>query len=145
MLYRQLHMFAPKLVHVTRCVTRDRLTFVLLFEAVVSYDVVVLLRINCLERFTVCRLETTSNRPEHLVAERGCWYVTMNVCFHEFDHESAQVQYVHEQEMRVVVGTSRSDNWNVQKEKVKSKLSRRKATLTRHINVPENLLKLRGS
>ena len=31
-----------------------------------SYDVVVLLRINRLERFTVCRLETTSNRPEYL-------------------------------------------------------------------------------
>ena len=59
MLYRQLHMFAPKLVHMTRCLTCDRLTFVLFFEAVISYDVVVLLRINCLERFTVCRLETT--------------------------------------------------------------------------------------
>ena len=137
-------MFAPKIVHVTRCLTRDRLTFVLFFEAVVSYDVV-LLRINCLERFTVCRLETTSNRPEHLVAERGCWYVTLNVCFNEFYHESAQEQYVEEREMRVVIGTSRSDNWNVQKEKVKSKLYRRKATLTRHINVAENLLNLRGS
>ena len=47
--------------------------------------------------------------------------------------------------MRVAIGTSRSDNWNVQKEKVKSKLYRRKATLTRHINVAENLLNLRGS
>ena len=110
MLYRQLHMFAPKLVHMTRCLTCDRLTFVLFFEAVISYDVVVLLRINCLERFTVSRLETTSNRPEHLVAERGCWYVTLNVCFNEFDHESAQVQYVDEQEMHVVIGTSRSVN-----------------------------------
>ena len=110
MLYRQLHMFAPKLVHMTRCITRDQQTFVSFFEVVVSYDVVVLLRINRLERFTVCRLETTSNRPEHVVAERGCWYVTLNVCFNEFDHESAQVQYVDEQEMRVVIGTSRSDN-----------------------------------
>ena len=57
-------MLVARLVHVTRCVTRNRLTFVMSFEAVVSYDVVVLLRINRLERFTVCRLETTSNRPE---------------------------------------------------------------------------------
>ena len=121
------------------------MTFALFFEAVVSYDVVVLLKMNCLERFTFCRLETKSNRPEHLVAEGGCWYITLNVCLNEFDHESAQVQYVDEREMRVVVGTSRSGNWNVLKEKVKSKLSRRKATLTRHINVAENLLKLRGS
>ena len=34
------------------------------------YDVV-LLRIN--------RLLTTLNRPEHLVAEQGCWYVTLKV------------------------------------------------------------------
>jgi len=47
--------------------------------------------------------------------------------------------------MRVVVGPSRSDKWNFRKEKAKSKLSRRKATLTRHINVAENLLKSRGS
>ena len=53
-------------------------------------------------------------------------------------------QYVDEQEMRVVVGPSRSDNWNFRTKKVKSKLSRRKATLTRHINVAENL-KWRGS
>ena len=45
--------------------------------------------------------------------------------------------------MHVVVGPSRSDNFR--KEKAKSKLSRRKATLTRHINVAENLLKSRGS
>ena len=41
-----------------------------------SYDDVVLLKIN--------RLETTSNRPEHLIAEQGCWYITLNVCFDEF-------------------------------------------------------------
>ena len=63
----------------------------------------------------------------------------------ELDHEPDHVQYVDEQEMRVVVGPSRSDNWNFRKEKAKSKLSRRKATLTRHINVAENLLKSRGS
>ena len=55
------------------------------------------------------------------------------------------MQYVDEQEMRVVVGPSRSDNWNFRKEKSKSKLSRQKAMLTRHISVAENLLKLRGS
>ena len=63
----------------------------------------------------------------------------------ELDHEPDHVQYVDEQEMRVVVGPSRSDKWNFRKEKSKSKLSRRKATLTRHINVAENLLKSRGS
>ena len=63
----------------------------------------------------------------------------------EFDREFARVQYVNEQEMRVVVGPSRSDNWNFRKERVKSKLSCRKATLTRHINVAENLLKSRGN
>ena len=57
-------MLLLKLMHVTRCITRDQQTFVLFFEVVVSYDVVVLLRINRLEKFTVCRLETTSNRPE---------------------------------------------------------------------------------
>ena len=55
------------------------------------------------------------------------------------------MQYVDEQEMRVVVGPSRSDNWNFRKERVKNKLSRRKATLTRHINVAEDILKSRGS
>ena len=34
---------------------------------------------------------------------------------------------------------------NFRKEKAKSKLSRRKATLTRHINVAENILKSSGS
>ena len=57
----------------------------------------------------------------------------------ELDHESDHVQYVDEQEMHVVVGPSCSDNFR--KEKAKSKLSRRKATLTRHIKVAENLLK----
>ena len=53
-------VFAPKLVHVTRCVTRDRLTLVLycFWRAFMLYDVV-LLRIN--------RLVTTSNRPEQMV------------------------------------------------------------------------------
>ena len=41
--------------------------------------------------------------------------------------------------------SSLGDNWNFRKEKAKSKLSRQKATLTRHINVAENLLKSRGS
>ena len=63
----------------------------------------------------------------------------------EFDRESDHVQYVYEQKMRVVVGPSRPDNWNFRKEKAKGKSSRRKATLTRHINVAENLLKSRGS
>ena len=63
----------------------------------------------------------------------------------ELGHEADHVQYVDEQEMRVVVGPSRSDNWNFRKEKSKSKLSRQKAMLTRHISVAENLLKLRGS
>lgn len=63
----------------------------------------------------------------------------------EFDRKSARVQYVDEQEMRVVVVPSRSGNWNFRKERVKSKLSCRKATLTRHINVAENLLKSRGN
>ena len=47
----------------------------------------------------------------------------------EFDCVSVRVQYVDEQEMRVVAGPSRSDNWNFQNERVKSKLSCRKATL----------------
>jgi len=34
--------------------------------------------------------------------------------------ESDHVQYVNEEEMRVVVGPSRSDNWNFQKKKAKS-------------------------
>ena len=55
------------------------------------------------------------------------------------------MQYVDEQEMHVVVRPSCSDNWNFRKEKTKSKLSCRKATLTRHINVAENLLKSCGS
>ena len=59
--------------------------------------------------------------------------------------ESDHVQYVNEEEMRVVVGLSRSDNWNFKKEKAKSKLSRLKATVTRHINVAESLLKSHGS
>jgi len=63
----------------------------------------------------------------------------------EIDHKPHHVQYVDEQEMRVVVGPRGSDNWNFRKEKSKSKLSRWKATLTRHINVAENLLKSHGS
>ena len=63
----------------------------------------------------------------------------------ELGHEADHVQYVDEQEMHVVVRPSCSDNWNFRKEKTKSKLSCRKATLTRHINVAENLLKSRGS
>ena len=63
----------------------------------------------------------------------------------ELDHEPDHVQCVDEREMRVVVGPSRPDNRNFRKEKSKSKLSRRKETLTRHINVAENLLKSRGS
>ena len=61
---------------------------------------------------------------------------------HESDH--MQLQYVNKKEMRVAIGPSHSDNWNSQKEKAKSKLSRRKATLTRHINVAERLLKSYG-
>ena len=45
----------------------------------------------------------------------------------KFDHGSTQVQYVDEQEMRVVIEPSHSDNWNFQQEKAKSKLSRRNA------------------
>ena len=63
----------------------------------------------------------------------------------ERESDNVQLQYVDEREMRVAVGPSRSDNWNSQKEKAKSKLSRRKATLTRHINVAESLLKSHGS
>ena len=59
----------------------------------------------------------------------------------ERESDNVQLQYVDEREMRVAIGPSRSDNWNSQKEKAKSKLSRRKATLTRHINVAESLLK----
>ena len=44
----------------------------------------------------------------------------------ELDHEPDHVQYVDEQEMRVLVGPSRSDNFR--KQKAKSKLSRRKAS-----------------
>ena len=44
----------------------------------------------------------------------------------ELDHEPDHVQYVDEQEMRVLVGPSRSDNFR--KQKTKSKLSRRKAS-----------------
>ena len=60
--------------------------------------------------------------------------------------ESNHLQYVDEtRNARVVVVSSRSDNWNFGKEKAKSRLSRRKAPLTRHINVAENLLKSSGS
>ena len=38
-----------------------------------SYDVVLLLRVNRLERFTVYRLETTSNRPEQYVLLWQMW------------------------------------------------------------------------
>ena len=55
------------------------------------------------------------------------------------------VRYVSEEGIRVVVGPSRPDNRKMEREKAKSKLSRRKATVTRHINVAENLLKNRGS
>ena len=61
----------------------------------------------------------------------------------EADH--VQLQYVNEEEMRVAVGPSRYENFSPRKEKAKSKLSRRKATLTRHINVAESLLKSHGS
>ena len=61
----------------------------------------------------------------------------------EADH--VQLQYVNEDEMGVAVGPSRYENFSSRKEKAKSKLSRRKATLTRHINVAESLLKSRGS
>ena len=44
----------------------------------------------------------------------------------ELDHEPDHVQYVDEQEMRVLVGPSRSDNFR--KQKAKGKLSRRKAS-----------------
>ena len=44
----------------------------------------------------------------------------------ELDHEPDHVQYVDEQEMRVLVGPSRSDNFR--KQKAKSMLSRRKAS-----------------
>ena len=55
------------------------------------------------------------------------------------------VRYVSEEGIRVVVGPSRPDNRKMGREKAKSKLSHRKATVTRHINVAENLLKNRGS
>ena len=47
----------------------------------------------------------------------------------ELDHEPDHVQYVDEQEMRVLVGPSRSDNFR--KQKGKSKLSRRKAEVVK--------------
>ncbi|KAL9975997.1 hypothetical protein ACROYT_G013226 [Oculina patagonica] len=61
----------------------------------------------------------------------------------EADH--VQLQYVNEEEMRVAVGPSRYENFSLRKEKAKSKLPRRKAMLTRHINVAESLLKSHGS
>ena len=45
---------------------------------------------------------------------------------HELDREPDHVQYLEEQEMRVLVEPSRSDNFP--KQKAKSKLSRRKAS-----------------
>ena len=48
----------------------------------------------------------------------------------ERESDNVQLQYVDEKGMRVAVEPSRSDNWNSQKENFKSKLSRRKATLT---------------
>ena len=60
----------------------------------------------------------------------------------ECDH----VFYVNEDNVQLAVGLSRSvNNWDPPREKGKSKLSRRKATLTRHLNVAESLLKSRGS
>ena len=63
----------------------------------------------------------------------------------ERESDNVQLQYVDEKGMRVAVGPSCSDYWNSQKEKAKSKLSCRKATLTRHINVAEGLLNSHGS
>ena len=61
------------------------------------------------------------------------------------ESDNVQLQYVDEKGMRVAVGPSRSENWNSQNEKAKTKLSGRKATVTRHINVAESLLKSHGS
>ena len=61
----------------------------------------------------------------------------------EADH--MQLQYVNEEEMRVAVGPGRYENFSSRKEKAKSKLSCQKATLTRHINIAESLLKSHGS
>ena len=38
----------------------------------------------------------------------------------QLDHEPDHVQYVDEQEMRVVVGPSRSDNWNFQRKRLRA-------------------------
>ena len=46
-------MFAPKHGHVTRCVTRDGLTFVSFLSGCVALRCCRLLRINRLKRFTV--------------------------------------------------------------------------------------------
>ena len=60
--------------------------------------------------------------------------------------EGDHVLYVNEDNVQLAVGPSRSaDNWDSRREKAKSRLSRRKATLTRHLNVAESLLKSRGS
>ena len=63
----------------------------------------------------------------------------------ESEADQVQLQYVNKEEMRVAVGPSHYENFSSRKEKAKSILFRRKATLTRHINVAESLLTSRGS
>ena len=63
----------------------------------------------------------------------------------ESEANHVQLQYVNKEEMRVAVGPSYYENFSSRKEKAKSKLSRRKATLTRHMNVAKSLLKSHGS
>ena len=59
--------------------------------------------------------------------------------------EADYVLYVNEGNVQVTVGPNCSEGWDSRKERAKSKLSRRKAALTRHLNVAEGLLKSRGS
>ena len=115
-----------------------------------------LLGINHLKKFTVLmwnRPEKPAGRARLLVRNIESYFdefsfdmksLWVEMSLKELDHEFDDEQYVDEHEMHVVVGPSLSDKWNFRKEKAKSKLSRWKVTLTRHINVAENLLKSRA-
>lgn len=62
-------MFAPKLGHVTCCVTHDRLTFVSSFLSRITFLLLLTLQINSLESLPFCRPQTPWNRPE----QSCCW------------------------------------------------------------------------
>jgi len=59
--------------------------------------------------------------------------------------EADHVLFVNEDNVQVAVGPNCSEGWDSRKERAISKLSRRKAALTRHLNIAESLLKSWGS